>query len=165
MTEEDLMMGYFKLLLHNIEKRKLTLCAIREERTTVFSDRFETTIKKLIEIADDDYDKMGLYSFETQDSQPVRFYKGFLDLLGKYRGKHQGDREFTKGGMTQGDIIKVTGQGYLSNREDGYKVILVTDDYVYIKNESTTEIDIKSHDEIKKMKSMNGIILDSNKEG
>lgn len=142
--------------IESIKSRNLRYGAITNEVLPVFHDRFMCTNKEFTELTEGDK-RISKVTLETQGGVPVKFYKGFDESFEKGYGKHKGDLSFSKGGVTAGDVLKVSGGGYLENRNDIYEVILVTDRFVYIKNLGGNWFIIKSHDEIQRMRDMGGL--------
>ena len=135
------------------------LQAIMGEIAPLFSDRFETTYKVNVLLTKDDK-RLPYVNLETQNGEPIKFHKDF-DGYGKNKTEHKGDLDFEVNGMKADMVFTIERTGYLENSLNLYRVIVVTDKYVYSEMLSTGGVIIHSHNEIKKFKEMDALVVKS----
>lgn len=139
--------------IHNYE-----YYSIVSETLPIYHDRFRTTNKNIVKLLDTD-DRFNKLTLETQNDVPIKFHKEFEEKTSKHFGKHTGLPDFQIEDMKQGLIFEVEGQGFLENSSSVYEIVLVTDQYVYVKNLEHNLIYLKSYKEIKRMKDLNALHL------
>lgn len=130
--------------------------SIVSETLPVYHDRFRTTNKNIVTLLETD-DRFNKLRLEEQNGIPVEFHKEFNNKISKHFGKHTGLPDFQLEDMKQGLIFEVKGQGFLENLSSVYEVVLVTDEYVYVRNLQHNLIYLKSYKEIKRMKDLNAL--------
>lgn len=150
-------MNLIKGWIEKVRDRNLIYGSIAREYLPVFHGKYMIKNKDFVELSEDDR-RIEKLKLEEQDGVPVKFHKGFEDSFSKGYGKHKGNPEFTAGGITQGDVIRIAGGGYLENGDEIYEAILVTDRFVYMKNLTNDGIIPFSHDEIDMIRNMGGIV-------
>lgn len=142
-----------------IRDRDYRYMAIPSETLPLYHDRFRSTNKNKIMLEKND-ERVGKMLLESQDDNLIEFHKDFNDNPVKTKHPiklHDGNPEFTKEGMKQGDIYKVLGQGFLENQNSTYEVALVTNNYVFMKDLLSNNIYPYSYKEINRMKGYNAI--------
>lgn len=130
--------------------------AIVSETLPVYHDRFRSTNKNTISIDETD-DRFHKVDLESQENIPVKFHREFNNNSNKNFAKHTGNKEFEMHGMKQGLIIKISGGGFLENENDIYEAVLITNEYVYLRNLRYNTIYPKSYEEIKRIKDYNAL--------
>lgn len=146
--------------LSNVFKKKYNYeyYSIISETLPIYHDRFRTTNKNIVKFLETD-DRFNKLKLEEQNGIPVEFHKEFKEKTSKHFGKHTGLPDFQFEDMKQGLIFEVEGQGFLENSSSVYEIVLVTDQYVYVKNLEHNLIYLKSYKEIKRMKDLNALHL------
>lgn len=137
--------------IHNYE-----YYSIVSETLPIYHDRFRTTNKNIVKLLDTD-DRFNKLTLETQNDVPIKFHKEFEENSSKHLGKHTGSPDFQIEDMKQGLIFEVKGRGFLENINTIYEIVLVTDQYVYVRSLEHNYIYPKSYKEIKRMKDMNAL--------
>lgn len=154
-------MGFIANFRRKLNDKDYRYKAIVGEVTPVFADRFETTNKDNILLERTD-DRVNFVNLITQNGEIVEFHKNFDGLLAdrKYKYKHRGDVEFEVNGIKHDMVYSLDGIGYLENRVGLYRVILVSDQYVFTEALSSGGVIIHSHDEIQRFKDMNAFSIE-----
>ena len=150
-------MNLIKEWLKKRSSKNLRYGAISRQYLPQFHDKYMTKNKDFVELEENDR-RIEKLTLEKQDGVPVMFYTGFKDGFDKNHGKHKGNPEFTVGGVTQGNLLRMVGGGYLGNLDDISEVMLVTDGFVYLKNLDNGGIIPYSHDEIETRRVSGGIV-------
>lgn len=135
-------------LLKTLLKSKVRYGAINKKVVPLFNDEFHKENRNFIEVDEEDLME---YDVETQNGIPVRFSKGFLKVSSRNYGRHTGDKKFQVEGLVEGDSFFLVD---VENKGEVYKILLVTDDYVYINDPVNKGIIIKSHEELRDLKHM-----------
>lgn len=132
-----------KNLVKKFKERNLVYGAITSEIVPVFNDSFGSTNKTFTEfnLLDDTKN----YPIEKQGEDPVIFKKGF-----ETNGIHHGDLEYMRNDLKAGMFIKVLNGGCLGNLTSVYKIVLITNNFIYLQDIESIgdKVSIKSHEEI-----------------
>lgn len=153
----DIIMELKSKLSKLVDKEKnYAYRAIVSETLPVYHDRFRSTNKNTISIDETD-DRFNKVRLESQGGTPVKFHKDFDYRESKNFAKHTGNEEFEMHGMKQGLIMKISGEGFLENENDIYEAVLITNEYVYLRNLRYNTIYPKSYEEIKRIKDYNAL--------
>lgn len=137
-----------------IKNRNYRYHSIVSQTLPLYHDRFKTTNKNTIKLEYGDY-RLAKVNLESQDGVPIQFHKNFGDNSNKNFCKSTGSLGFQKNGMEHGMVINIEGVGFLENEDSVYDVVLVTDEFVYMRNMEYNSVYPKSYREIEKMRSLN----------
>lgn len=142
-----------KSIINKLFKRKHGYGAIVREVLPVFHCRFELT-NKFHKVFDKDDPLVNSLTMETQNGVNVEF-----DMDFENNDKFIADSEFVVNEVKSGMIYETSNSGFMENIQSIHEVVLVTDRFVYSKNINFGGISILSHNEVEKMKKMNGFIV------
>lgn len=104
--------------------------AIVSEVIPMFHDKFRSS-NKTFKLIDGNCSVI-----EAQNGKPIMFESSAEEVI-EYSSKdlkHTGCPDFTFNGMRENLMYVVHGEGYMENYKNTYKVVLVTDRFVYSKN-------------------------------
>lgn len=141
-------------LLNRFRTRNYGYGSIVQEIIPVFHDRFKIS-NKTHKVFDKNDPLVNKLTMETQNGKKVQFHKEF-----EMNGEFIGCLEFSRDEIRPGLIYRSAGTGFLENGNSLSEVILVTDKFIYSKDIDSDFINILSHDEVERMKSMNGFIVE-----
>lgn len=137
-----------------IENKSYRYHSIVSQTLPLYHDRFGTTNKNTVELSYGD-DRITKLNLESQDGVPIQFHKDFGQKSSKNFCKSTGSLDFQKNGIEHGMIINISGNGFLENEDSVYEVVLVTDEFVYMRNMEYNSVYPNSYREIEKMRSLN----------
>lgn len=129
-------------IVNKIVKRNHKYIGVRIIGAPRFSDKFNNTNKEVKQIDRDA--KYVSMEIEKQGDHVIEVKKSIK--------KHNGDPAFEVNGVRQGDVYHTTGRGFLGNVEGIEEVLLVTNNFVFVRNKEIGYENCHTHEEIARMK-------------
>lgn len=130
------------LIVNKIIKRNHKYIGIRIIGVPRFSDKFNNTNKEIKQIDRDA--KYVSMEIEKQGNHVIEVKKSIK--------KHNGNPAFEVNGVKQGNVYHTTGRGFLGNIEGTEEILLVTNNFVFIRNIDEGYENCHTHEEIARMK-------------
>lgn len=147
-----------KIIKDLIRKKKMKSYgygAIVSEINPVFGNKFSMTNKEFAIVEDEGV------PLETQNGVPVKFHKNFHNYFEKGYSKYEGCEDISFMGVSKGTILTISNMGYLENKTGKYKVLLITDRFIYIESISNGGMLIISHNELERIDSMGELKIEN----
>jgi len=139
-------MNNFKKLMKRFAMRNYKYIGVKVKGIPMFPDRFNRPNKDIVLVGKNE--KYVSVIVQKQGDKVIQVHEKFTH--GKV--KHNGDPEFEVNGVRQGQVYHLTGLGFMGDLEFMRKVILVTNDYVFLRDLEYGGINCSTHDEVKEMK-------------